>query len=183
MLCVHVPGVFVTGKLLNGGSVGEWAVLAGRDATAFSCGRGRALWSLWTSLAILLASELWLGCTIDWLFGGSVATCQDQHKSNTLSSSVKTVCTFATCRPQFVPYQRGLRGSPAVALLLQTSYKLVLGAQHGGEGCIFLLQLPVVTGNLQRLTCHTDHSTADIRMSVMAMIRCRWCSVLCSPVL
>lgn len=55
------------------------------------------------------------------------------------------------CNMQIVSYQGGLGGVPALALLLQTSNKLVLGAHHGGEGSVFLLQLPVVTGHLQCL--------------------------------
>lgn len=59
------------------------------------------------------------------------------------------------CNMQIISYQGGLGGVPALALLLQTSNKLVLGAHHGGEDSIFLLQLPVVTGHLQCLRCST----------------------------
>lgn len=52
---------------------------------------------------------------------------------------------------QFAPYQRRLGGVPAAALLLQTGNELVLGAHDGGQGSIFLLQLPVVAGYLQCL--------------------------------
>lgn len=81
---------------------------------------------------------------------------QKQH--TILTSCVKTQYKFATCKPQFVPYRRGLGGVPALALLLQTSNELVLGAHDGGEGSIFLLQLPVVTGHLQCLRGSTIHS-------------------------
>lgn len=38
-----------------------------------------------------------------------------------------------------VPYQGGLGGVPALALLFQASDKLILGGYNGGEGSIFLL--------------------------------------------
>lgn len=78
---------------------------------------------------------------------------QNQHKN--LRSCVQTQYEFATCKPQSAPYQRGQdSGVPALALLLQTSNKLVLGAHHGSEGSIFLLQLSVITGHLQHLLDH-----------------------------
>lgn len=73
-----------------------------------------------------------------------------------VSSSGEIEYKCAKSRPHFVPYQRSLRGVPALALLLQTSNDLVLGAHHGGEDSIFLLQFPVVTGHLQCLTCCKD---------------------------
>lgn len=54
-----------------------------------------------------------------------------------------------------VLYQEGRGGVLALALLLQASDKLILGGHDGGEGSIFLLQLPVVTGHLQGLNTHT----------------------------
>lgn len=84
---------------------------------------------------------------------------QKQH--TIVSSCVKAEGNIATCELQLVPYRRGLGGVPALALLLQTSDELILGAHDGCEGSIFLLQLPVVTGHLQRLTRHTVHSRQD----------------------
>lgn len=78
----------------------------------------------------------------------------DRHLCNT-KGKILWLCApsqqrNATCMS--VPYQGGLGGVPALALLLQTSNKLILGAHYGSEGSIFLLQLPVVTGHLQGLS-------------------------------
>lgn len=74
-------------------------------------------------------------------------------KGNILRLSVTSQQRNATCMS--APYRGGLGGLgglPALALLLQTSNKLILGAHDGSEGSVFLLQLPVVAGHLQGLS-------------------------------
>lgn len=76
------------------------------------------------------------------------------------------------------PYQGGLGGVPALALLLQTGNKLILGAHDGSEGSVFLLQLPVVTGQLQGLSrdvLDKDAVTSDVFQQGTGKV--------CSPVL
>lgn len=97
--------------------------------------------------------------TLQWCSCRLSRPAQKQH--TIFSSCVKAVCNIASCEPQLVPYRGGLGGVSALALLLQTSDELILGAHDGCEGSIFLLQLPVVTGHLQRLTCCTIHDRQD----------------------
>lgn len=80
-----------------------------------------------------------------WWFGRHLCN----TKGNIFWLCVTSQQGYATSMP--VPHQGGLGGIPALALLLQTSNQLILGADDGGEGSIFLLQLPVVTGHLQGL--------------------------------
>lgn len=65
-----------------------------------------------------------------------------------------------------VPYQGGLGGVRALALLFQASDELILGGDNGGEGSIFLLQLPVVTGHLQGLNTHALIKTLQYRQEM-----------------
>lgn len=86
-------------------------------------------------------------CNLDVGLTGSVVVQSSPVQANTKITQHYQLLyekSVLQCTMQFAPYQRGLGGVSALALLLQTRYKLVLGTQHGGQGSIFLLQLPVV---------------------------------------
>lgn len=160
---------------MKGGSVGGLAAVVLMSGAVLSCRGEEALWSLWTSLVISLPSELKLGCTLEWLFGRSVGTCATQ-KGNILRLRVTSRQRNATSMS--APYRGGLGGVPALALLLQTSNQLILGAHDGREGSVFLLQLPVVAGHLQGLS--RDVLDRDAATSAVFQ-QGKW--KLCSPVL